>query len=139
MYTLEEIFEQAKADGDCVQLLWAGYEAYLGNHYKISRCVYSNEITIQNTTGTGNYYMDLNLEEANLFAEKGWRFASLTLSLSNYRTKLDNIERLIHKEVNGTSNPKHIASLQHSRDRIMELYSITIKKLSKHGNNENTI
>lgn len=139
MYTYKKIFEEASKDRDSIPIHGAGYEAYLGQHHKIYRDLSTGKIRIVNTATAGNYYEPITAEAMKLFRQKGWRFATLYLSLSNYRLKLDYIEKAIHRQVNGSRNPKHLMSLQGSRDRIMELYLITIKKLSQYGNYENTI
>jgi hypothetical protein len=51
--------------------------------------------------------------------------------LSNYRIKLDKIEKFIKSEMNGRKNPKQIQSLKSSRQRILERYSNIKNKLNQ--------
>ena len=71
----------------------------------------------------GEWYLPLTKKEIESFLESGWRIGIYLLALSNYRIKLDRIEKFIKVEVNGRKNPKQIQSLKSSRQRILERYS----------------
>ena len=127
MYTLEDIMQQAIDDA---------YSTNVDNNKIISRLLYgckiskdllTNKIEILNTAKGGEWYSKLTTSELNYFFEEGWRIGVYELALSNYRTKLDRVERLIKAEINGRKNPKQILSLKASRENIMNRYA-TIKR-----------
>ena len=97
---------------------------------KISRDNESGNIEILNTARGGDWYLPLTDQELQHFLEKGWRIGVYELSLSNYRIKLDKVERSIKKEMNGRKNPKQIQSLKMSRQNILERYSKIKSKLN---------
>ena len=89
------------------------------------------EVQLQNTSRGGNWYVPLTEKQINIFLQNGWRIGIYTLSLSNYRIKLNSIESFIKTEMNGKKNPKQIRKLKTSRERVLENYSNIIKKLNQ--------
>ena len=122
-YTLQDVMQQAKDDCFAANLNGEGYEARILYGCKISMDLETKEVQLQNTSRGGEWYLPLTKKEIETFLESGWRIGIYLLALSNYRTKLDRIERLIKVEVNGRKNPKQIQSLKSSRQRILERYS----------------
>ena len=123
VYTLIDVWNQAKDDCFTANLDGEGYEARILYGCKISKDKETNMVQLQNTSRGGEWYIQLEPEEIEIFLNMGWRIGIYMLSLSNYRLKLDRIERLIKMEVNGRKNPKQIQSLKSSRQRILERYS----------------
>lgn len=123
VYTLIDVWNQAKDDCFTANLDGEGYEARILYGCKISKDNDTNMVQLQNTSRGGEWYLQLDPDEIEIFLKMGWRIGIYMLSLSNYRLKLDRIERLIKMEVNGRKNPKQIQSLKSSRQRILERYS----------------
>lgn len=138
VYTLIDVWNQAKDDCFTANLDGEGYEARILYGCKISKDKETNMVQLQNTSRGGEWYIQLEPEEIEIFLNMGWRIGIYMLSLSNYRLKLDRIERLIKMEVNGRKNPKQIQSLKSSRQRILERYS-KIKNQLNQLNNLNQI
>ena len=123
VYKLIDVWNQAKEDCFTANLDGEGYEARILYGCKISKDNDTNMVQLQNTSRGGEWYLQLDADEIEIFLKMGWRIGIYMLSLSNYRLKLDRIERLIKMEVNGRKNPKQIQSLKSSRQRILEKYS----------------
>ncbi len=138
VYTLIDVWNQAKDDCFTANLDGEGYEARILYGCKISKDKETNMVQLQNTSRGGEWYIQLEPEEIEIFLNMGWRIGIYMLSLSNYRLKLDRIEMLIKMEVNGRKNPKQIQSLKSSRQRILEKYS-KIKNQLNQLNNLNQI
>jgi hypothetical protein len=126
--TLNEVFEQARQDAYASTLDGDGYEARVLYGCKILRENETGEVTLLNTQLGGDYYEPLNKEEIEVFQQKGWRCGVYVLSLNNYRSKLDKVERAIHTEMNGRRNPKQIQSLKSHRERLMNRYTFIKQK-----------
>jgi len=131
VYTLIDVWNQAKDDCFTANLDGEGYEARILYGCKISKDKETNIVQLQNTSRGGEWYIQLEPEEIEIFLNMGWRIGIYMLSLSNYRLKLDRIEMLIKMEVNGRKNPKQIQSLKSSRQRILERYSKIKNELNK--------
>lgn len=134
MYKLEDIMQQALDDKYAMALDNENCSSRMVYGCKISRDNKSGDIQILNTARGGDWYLPLSNEELTHFLEKGWRMGVYELSLSNYRTKLDKIESLIKKEMNGRRNPKQIQSLKTSREKVMISYSKIKYKLNQTSN-----
>jgi hypothetical protein len=130
-YTIEEVLSQAIEDHYTSSLDNDGCIAKILYGIRIEQSKSSGNITIHNTTKGGDYYTLVNEDDFKLFLEKGWRFGVFSLALSNYRSKLDIIERKIREEVNSRKNAKHIQSLKTNRQRIMNRFSKVSLKLNK--------
>jgi hypothetical protein len=130
-YTIEEVLSQAIEDHYTSSLDNDGCIAKILYGIRIEQSKSSGNITIHNTTKGGDYYTLVNEDDTKLFLQKGWRFGVFSLALSNYRSKLDIIERKIREEVNSRKNAKHIQSLKTNRQRIMNRFSKVSLKLNK--------
>ena len=122
-YCLDDVMEQAITDEFSVSVDGDGYQARILYGCKIMQDNETKEIKILNTALGGEWYKTVDFDLLEVFLQKGWRFGVYELSLSNYRIKLDKVERLIKKEMNGRKNPKQIQSLKMSRQNILERYS----------------
>jgi len=123
MYTVNEVFNQAKEDSFAGNVDGKGYEARIVYGTKISRDLYTGEVQFFNCTKGGSYYTLLSDEEINIFREKGWRCGVYVLFLSNNRSRLDSLERSIRREVNGENNPSRIKFWKVRRERILQRYN----------------
>lgn len=131
VYTLIDVWNQAKEDCLTANLDSKGYEARILYGCKISKDNSTDMIQLQNTSRGGEWYLQLDPDEIEIFLKMGWRIGIYMLSLSNYRIKLDKIEKFIKSEMNGRKNPKQIQSLKSSRQRILERYSNIKNKLNQ--------
>ncbi len=133
-YTIDQVMNQAIEDEYAVELGGEGYRARLLYGCKISQDNETKEVIIQNTSLGGEWYKNISHEQLEIFLDKGWRSGVYELSLSNYRTKLDRIEKSIKNEVNGRKNPKQIQSLKNSRENVLSRYSKIKYKLNQISN-----
>lgn len=129
-YNLIQIFEQAQQDDYAIGLDGNGYKARLVYGIKIVKDDETDEVVIENTLTSGDYYKLITPEEQEVFLEKGWRYGVYVLSLSNYRAKLDKIERLIKEEVNGKNSTKIVDNYKAQRERILTKYSEIKRKFN---------
>ena len=90
---LLEIFEESKQDTYALTINSHGYESRMVYGIKIIKDNETNEIQFLNTMLGGDYYSRLTEDQINIFIENGWRYGVYVLSLSNYRAKLDIIEK----------------------------------------------
>ena len=128
MYTLQEIWEQAKKDTFASNLDSTGYQARIVYGCRIVRDDATGEIEIYNTGKGGDYYK--KIENIDIFLENGWRHGCYEVSLNNYRDKLARIEKLIRNEMNGKKNPKQIQSYKTSRESVLNKYAELMVKLN---------
>lgn len=138
-YSLSDIFVQASEDPSASPLHGNGYESYLLYGIKIVRDNETGKVELLNTTKVGDFYHLLTEDEINLFRQEGWRYALYVLSLSNYRSKLDRIERQIKKIVNEKPNtsPKQLEYYKATRQNILEKYTEMTTKLNQLKSNQN--
>lgn len=129
-YCLDDVMEQAITDEFSVNVDGDGYQARILYGCKIMQDNETKEIKILNTALGGEWYKPVDFDLLEVFLQKGWRFGVYELSLSNYRIKLNKVERSIKKEMNGRKNPKQIQSLKMSRQNILERYSKIKSKLN---------
>jgi hypothetical protein len=131
MHSLESLWEESLKDTYAISLDGSGYSARMVYGVKIVKDDETKQIQIINATRGGDYYSEINKEQLKTFLEKGWRIGVYVLSLSNYRLKLDLIEKKIQKEMNGRKSKKQIEMLKGSRQRVMTKYSEINYKLNQ--------
>lgn len=129
-YSLEDLFKQAILDNLATILDSPCCEARMVYGCKIIKDKETSAITIYNTTKGGDFYQELLDHEVDIFHAFGWRHGVYIISLDNYKRKLDKIEKLIRKEMNGRQNPKIITSLKSHRARILIKYNTITNKLN---------
>lgn len=130
MYTIDEVFEQALKDGYTATLNGDGYESRSIYGIKIIKDIETREVTLLNTMKGGDYYMPITKDEVNIFLEKGWRIGVYVVTLSNYRIKLEQVEKKIRDEVNGKSSDKTIQELKDKRTSLLNSYTELNNKLN---------
>ena len=91
----------------------------------------TKQVQILNTMIGGNYYSNITEKDYETFLKKGWRYGVYVLSLSNYRTKLDLIERRIQKELTGRKSQKQLGILKTKREQVLLKYSELNYKLNQ--------
>jgi hypothetical protein len=129
MFSLEEIFDQAFTDNKSVKRIENGYQCVMLLDVKILKDDYTHEIDLLNTSK--RYYKRLTDYESDTFKEKGWRYGVYVVTLANYRSKLDKVEKSIRDEVNGKGSEKTIKQLKATRDSLMSSYTQLNNKLNE--------
>lgn len=131
MYSLEDIYKQAEKDRVAISLNGKGYESIMVYGIKIIRDNTTGQVQILNTMIGGDYYCNITEKDYETFLKKGWRYGVYVLSLSNYRTKLDLIERKIQKELTGRKSKKQLGILKTKREQVLSKYSQLNYKLNQ--------
>jgi hypothetical protein len=126
MFSLDEIFNQAFNDKKSAKIIQNGYQSVSLLDVKIIKDDYTHEVDLLNTSK--RYYQKLTSNLFNTFKEKGWRYGVYAVTLSNYRSKLDKVEKSIRDEVNGKRNEKLINQLKATRVSLMSQYNKINKK-----------
>ena len=136
---LVEIFEEATQDSYALKMDGQGYQSRMVYGVKIIKDNETNRVDFLNTMLGGVHYKKLTSEQLQNFIDYGWRYGVYVLSLSNYRSKLDIIEKRIHKFINEKKSEKQIRILKESRERILTKYSEINFKLNQlnYGNKVN--
>ncbi len=132
MYDLEDIFNQAFTDNKSVKRIENGYQSVGLLDVKILKDDYTHDIDLLNTSK--RYYQRLTDQEFDTFKGKGWRYGVYVVTLSNYRSKLDKVEKSIRDEVNGKGSEKAIKQLKATRDSLMSNYTQLNNKLNEQTN-----
>jgi len=122
-YTLDEIFNQALEDKSSANVDSQGYEARIGYGTKITRDKKTGKVEFFNSTTGGGFYQVLSVLDIENFLQKGWKVGAYVLYLSNNRTKLDLIDRMVRKEINSSNNPASIKSLKAKKERVIKKYN----------------
>jgi len=130
-YSLKNILDQSLNDDHAVDLSGIGYTSRILSGVKIIKDHETGLIQILNTHLNGDYYGVITSIEKCYFMDHGWRFGVYNVSLSNYRTILTKIERIIKLEANNKNRLKHISSYQEYRSEILSKYTKTTSKLNK--------
>lgn len=131
LYSLGEIYEQASNDVMASEYQGNGYTSYISYGVKIIRDSRDGAFYIYNIGAKGDFPEELNEEEYSLFLTNGWKFGVYSVSLSNYRKKLDIIQIKIRDVMNNTRSEKQVQTLQDKRDTIMQRYNELLIKLNK--------
>jgi len=132
MFSLEDIFDQAFTDNKSVKRIENGYQSVGLLDVKILKDDYTHDIDLLNTSK--RYYQRLTDLEFDAFEQKGWRYGVYVVTLSNYRSKLDKVEKSIRDEVNGKGSEKAIKQLKATRESLMSNYTQLNNKLNEQTN-----
>jgi len=132
MFSLEDIFDQAFTDNKSVKRVENGYQSVGLLDVKILKDDYTHEIDLLNTSK--RYYKRLTDSEFDAFKKNGWRYGVYVVTLSNYRSKLDKVEKSIRDEVNGKGSEKIIKQLKATRESLMSNYTQLNNKLNEQTN-----
>jgi len=129
---LLSVLNEASQDEASISLSCDEYESYIMNSIKILKDHESNKVVIYNTAKNGDYYKLLSSTEEKEFCENGWRKGVYVISLSNYRLKLDKIEKKIKAEANSKKpNIKYINNLKKEREDVLLKFSNINQKLNQ--------
>jgi len=128
--SLEKAFIDSLEDDFAISLNTEYVEARIVFGIKIIRDRNSKDVEIYNTTKGGDYYEEISSKEYKIFIEKGWRYGVYVLSLSNYRRKLDAIDKTIQSYIIQGSTKNALIQAQERRTKIMNRYSKISNKLN---------
>ena len=131
IYNLEDIYNQSLEDNFATTLNGVGYTSRMGYGTKIIKDNDSGDIKLLNTMKGGDYYKKLTPSEMKVFLDEGWRSGAFSLSLSNYRSKLDAIEQKIKEYITNKKSAKQIGLLKTIREGTLKKYSEIKSKLNK--------
>lgn len=129
MHKLEYIFNQAKSDNKSAKIIENGYQSVSLLDVKIIKDDYTHEVDLLNTSK--RYYQRITDVELNSFKEKGWRYGVYVITLSNYRSKLNKVEKSIRDEINGKGSEKTIKQLKERRESFLLEYNKLKNKLNE--------
>lgn len=128
---LKDVFEQASKDFNSTEVNGDSYKGYLSYGIKIVSDGRTKHIYIYNTAINGDFYDEVTAEQYELFLNKGWKCGVYTISLSNYRRKLDVIQSKMRDIVNNSRSEKQMQKLREQRDMIMDRYNQLAVKLNQ--------
>jgi len=121
---LEKIFNEAKNDGQCVNLSTKHYECYIYKGVQIIK----DKTSIKIYSPKGMDFYDELPQEYYLFFIRGWKEGVYKLTLKKYELSLARIEKKIAQEMNNKVSLKAIDQLRGRRLNIMnKFYSIRTK------------
>ncbi len=127
--TIEDVWNQAKADDYASVLDGDTYDSRLVFGIKIAYDYETEAVTLWNTGKGGDFYNVI--EDLEPFLQRGWRYGVYTTALDNYKFKLDKVEQSMRNEINGKRNPKQIKSLKNQRVKLLSKYNYISEKLNQ--------
>jgi hypothetical protein len=135
-FSLNDVFEEAKADTLSVSINAIEYEAQLLCGIKIIRdkrkLLKANRITILNTQKGGDHYREINPDDYKMFESSGWKHGVYVLSLSNCRLKIDRLEEsIVNEELREQPREKSIKSMRHQIERTHSRVLLLTEKFNK--------
>jgi hypothetical protein len=130
MYSLLEVFNQAKSDHYSKLLKGKGIESFLCYGFKIGKEIESDKIRIIDMTKGGDFYREVTKHEYHTFQTLGWKTAIYVLYLSNCRTKLSRLEARIKDALVNNESVKLIRKLKASREQILKNFNRVKIKLN---------
>ena len=138
LYSTKDIWEQAGDDTFAGEIESSLYTSRMVYGIKIVRDHKTSDIYMMNTQIRGDWHIPLSQDDINIFLEKGWRYGCYTLSLSNYRSKLDKVKYMIKSEMNGKRRGREIHHLKTQRENILNKYTEINNKLNQinYGNSK---
>jgi hypothetical protein len=128
---LKNVFEQASKDFNSTEANGDRYKGYLSYGIKIVSDDRTKQIYIYNTAANGDFYDEITAEQYEIFLNKGWKCGVYSVSLSNYRRKLDVIQSKMRDIVNNSRSEKQMQKLREQRDMIMSRYHELSTKLNQ--------
>lgn len=128
---LVDILTQAMKDMNTVECSSSRLKEYISYGVKLVADTDTLEMYIYNIAINGDFYEEITPEQYELFLEKGWKYGVYSISLSNYRRKLDVIQSKMRDIVNNSRSEKQMQKLREQRDTIMERYNKLAVKLNQ--------
>jgi hypothetical protein len=102
MYSLEQIFQQAKELRTSAKISYDGVDSVVWYGVKISHHVSKDQYTIYNVANKGDYYEEISEEDYANFVLHGWELACYDISIANYEQKVQKIKDLLYPESSRT-------------------------------------
>lgn len=115
------VWEEAVSEYKSLSLHGKDYQAYMYKGIKIIKTNKDIRIYHGNLKAIG--YIEISLEEYEVFRSIGYRKATHSIIQSNYKRQIDNLNQRIKEEVNTRNNKKHYESLKVRRTNLINKYS----------------
>jgi len=128
---LVKILTEASKDFNSVEFFNAKRSEYISYGVKIVADTETLEVYIYNIAINGDFYEEITPEQYEIFLNKGWKYGAYSVSLSNYRRKLDVIQSKMRDIVNNSRSEKQMQKLREQRDMIMSRYHELSTKLNQ--------
>ncbi len=130
-YNLQDVFNQANSDYNTAKINSKCCNSIVSKGVKIQKELETNQITIYNTHLGGDFYKEIDTNQYHIFERKGWVYGKYFISLCNYRTKLDVIEKRIKNEINTRKNGRYIIGLKEMREYYLLKFSESSKIINQ--------
>lgn len=130
MFSLLEVFNQAKDDHHSKLLKRKGIRSFMCHGFRIDKEIESEKIKIIDMTKGGDFYKEVSQHEYHTFQTLGWKKAIYVLYLSNCRTKLSKLEDRIKDAIVNNESVKLIRKLKASREHILQNFNRVKIKLN---------
>jgi uncharacterized protein (DUF927 family) len=121
MFSLLEIWNQAKEDHSSVRLENKNYESYIFKGIRISKN--SEGIRIYYVNLKAIDYLEIDRSSYDIFKEQGYRDAIYKILKISYKRQITDVNEKIKQEVNYRNNKKHYDSLKLIREELLSKYS----------------
>lgn len=115
------VWHEAVSDYNSLSLHGEGYKAYMYRGIKIVRI--ENDIRIYYGNLKAIDYIEIGLNEYEIFRTLGYRVGTHKIVQDNYRAQISIINEKIKEEVNTRNNKKHYNALKMRRDNLINKYS----------------
>ena len=137
MLSLKEVFDQATLDNRAASIKTPGYWSITRRNAKIVKDMASGDVILINSSKMMDE--EVTDDEVKIFLKFGWKSGVYSLTLFNYRSKLNYIEAKIKDSINSNKSQKSIKDLKSKRDTLMAEYTQLNSKLNDSKKESNNI
>ena len=137
MLSLKEVFDQAALDNRAASIKTPGYWSITRRNAKIVKDIASGDVILINSSKMMDE--EVTDDEVEIFLKFGWKSGVYSLTLFNYRSKLNYIEAKIKDSINSNKSQKSIKDLKSKRDTLMAEYTQLNSKLNDSKKESNNI
>ena len=137
MLSLKEVFDQATLDNRAASIKTPGYWSITRRNAKIVKDIASGDVILINSSKMMDE--EVTDDEVKIFLKFGWKSGVYSLTLFNYRSKLNYIEAKIKDSINSNKSQKSIKDLKSKRDTLMAEYTQLNSKLNDSKKESNNI
>ena len=137
MLSLKEVFDQAALDNRAASIKTPGYWSITRRNAKIVKDIASGDVILINSSKMMDE--EVTDDEVKIFLKFGWKSGVYSLTLFNYRSKLNYIDGKIKDSINSNKSQKSIKDLKSKRDTLMAEYTKLNSKLNDSKKESNNI
>ena len=137
MLSLKEVFDQAALDNRAASIKTPGYWSITRRNAKIVKDISSGDVILINSSKMMDE--EVTDDEVKIFLKFGWKSGVYSLTLFNYRSKLNYIDGKIKDSINSNKSQKSIKDLKSKRDTLMAEYTQLNSKLNDSKKESNNI